>query len=642
MADNKKTDRVELLKRMFNIGISNDGKLGMKNRIYPTRTITKDGKVQTVKEMLPPRVQQLFDYWMQSCHDNAASYENRKQLYQDMEMIYYNSPLISRAMNMVADEVVQADVNMRSISVEAKPKQKAFIEKMFDDLNIDKFLRPTAFNIIQFGDAGWIPVNDGNTMSEILPIDIYDLIDRIEFTPHEVKKELEDKASVLTKLSTLERVKALIDAVTSESDYASYFKSYLFGFQIGDFVLPPWRFIHFRNYTDKSPFAPFGIPYFIHAVAPYRQYDAAMALQVAARGAKFPLDVYKMNLPNVMSPVDKLDRVIEFISELDNSGLRDVKKEGIGIGERLITIADLFEYDQITPNIDLDKIDDIELLRDEIILATGLPRNFLDPNNGSFGNSGVSLMQQFKPFARAVFQIQSHLLDGIAQLIKINMIQSGEFTMDELDFQLTMPYPESQMNPELVDSQKDLLDLATSIVDTLRDKIIGDAEGVELPDELVTQVFTQILPYDQKRIKDWIGLLKKAKKDATEQQAEEEGDMGGGGFGNPQTRLPKGAPVETGELENLTFESVTKGVSKRVIKEAMEEAIFECTQKKMRNIVIKNRHIFSSRNKSFDYDVKRFVEFKRDQMKKLVEEVQVGTLIEESIADGIPISTGEA
>ena len=80
-----------------------------------------------------------------------------------------------------------------------------------------------------------------------------------------------------------------LDEIKKLTNYANHFKHYLLGFQVSNFLLPPWKFIHFRNFTSKDPFAPYGMPTFIHAIAPYRQYDAGMTIQMVSRGASIQL-----------------------------------------------------------------------------------------------------------------------------------------------------------------------------------------------------------------------------------------------------------------------------------------------------------------------------------------------------------------
>jgi len=468
---------------------------------------------------------------------------------------------------------------------------------------------------------------------------------RLEFTPHQVSKEITKNHSILsTMLSKNEKLRHLVDSISNlQEDYSTYFKSYLFGFEVGDFVLPPWRFLHFRNFTSKTPFYPFGIPVFIHSVAPFRQYDAAMTLQSVGRGAKFPIDLYKVALPNVMSPTDKIEKVLEFIREFDNSGLRETKKEGISVGERIITIKDLFEYEQIVPNIDLGDIGDLELLLNALIVSTGLPRGLLDPNSTPFGNSGISLIQQYVPFKRQIFHIQSCLLEQITQLVKIHLVQSGKFPLKNIDFRLTMPYPESQSDRELIGSQSDLVTLANTILDSLQSKLLINGEA--LSPEVVRKVYTKLLPYPPSDIDKWVqDTIKNAQSAEAPSEGGEElppEDIGGESIGGSPTIPEGGSPLDLlgGETEAPTEEAPpqeTRGTAqestskkKKTIRkklnltEEIEKEIYKTTSSggyKFREGVFRNRHFYSSSLGNQDFDVSLLVEWKKEGKQKLEEE----------------------
>ena len=573
----------------FNFGIKKDKN---KKAIEPKRRIRdRKGKEKLIPERFPPQVRHLLSYWLNNCHDSASSFENRKDLYKDMDMLFYNSVLLARAMNMYADEVVQADSHAPILTIDANRKQKKFITEFFKNLDIDNLIRPAALDVVQYGSHLWALSYTESGINEVLPVDIYDFKDRIEFVPHEVKKQLKNSGSFLSLLSSkISRMKKLIQAIEEQDNlYGSFLKSYLFGFQVDDFAIPPWQGIHFRRHTSKSPFKPFGMPLFIHAVAPYRQFDAAMTLQVAARGAQFPIDLYKLNLPNEIYPTDKLDFALDFLTQLDNSGLRETKKEGIGIGERIITIQDLFEYEQISPKIDLKSIDDLEMLREDLIIASTIPRSFIDPNKAVLGRSGEEAVQQFKPVARNVYGIQGNILEGLTQMVKLQMIYSGEFSLEEIDFRLAMPFPEAATNRDIISGQADALRLANDILDALGEKLTGE-RGVSLPDELVKRVYMKLLPYEDSKIDEWLNLIIRERDK------------------NPR------------EEAKSSVQKEIKKLGQSVLNEVVDETIFQTKQEEDLNEGLTGSfHYCSSRKRSRDFDAKDFVDFKKSELSRFEE-----------------------
>ena len=604
MAVSGQNYRNNLLAKLFNVGLSGDNQSLLATKIVQDK---RTGKFFSVEDVFSDKMSNLWRLWQEGCHDLPSDYANREQLYTDMETLYMNCPFISRAVLLMAAECIQADVNMNSIGVEAPKDQKEYILKKIQDLGIEKMIFETAKNIILYGDAGWLLKFNDKGVSRILPINIYQLQDRIEFTPHLVQEYLRNKNPSFTQMiSTNQKLRFLADSMRNGDDYAQFHDSYLFGFQIGDLYTPPWRFVHFRNFSSTSAFAPFGMPYFIHAMGPYRQWDTAMSLQVMMRGAKFPIDEFKVKLPSHMGLAEAVMYAHDFQQQYENMGLRESRKEGVGLGERVFSIVDMYEYNQIVPQIDLDDVKDIEMLENQLVLSTGLPRNLLDPNNGSFGNSGISLIQQFKPFARSVFQIQSILLQGITQLLKIDMIQSERFLAKDIDFVLTMPYPESQTNPELVQSQNELLSLANSIIDALSDKVLGGAPEGGVPLEIVRQVYTQILPYDATRIDSWLEIYKKAREDRDAKQAE---------------APPEGDMAESRKREkNLFYESLAKQANKQGsvthLSRLLEDIIYEKKTSRITESMDGRRHLYSSRL-PVDFDVQIMEDWRAGELKKL-------------------------
>lgn len=557
-------------------------------------------------ENFPSYVEQLYNQWKQG--QNAVyDFEDRKKMYQEMDMMYNNNPLIARAIDLTAHEVVQADINNRIIGVEAEKKQRLHIEKFFDKIQIDSYIYNTAKNIIKYGDAFWILSFYDGGIGEVLQGDPYDIEDRIEFTPHEVEKELRGLGinSLFKNITNDKKMMLLAKNILEQEDYSSFFRSYLFGFQIGSFVIPPWRCLHFRNYDTNSFFTPFGVPTYIHALAPVKMYDMALGLQILARQVKFPTDVYKLNIPTAAMPTDKLELATEFIREWQASGLKQTRKENNGIGEVQVSLQGLFEYEQITPQLDLGRIDDLELLRDDIILATGLPRNFLDVNNGSFGNSGYSLVQQFKPFARQIYRYQSIILEQISQLVRIDMIQSGKFDLDEIDFKLSMPYPESQTNPELISSQRDLFDLANTILDGIKERLSGGETEIQLPTDLIKDVYKKITSFDPETIDIWLDQFvaerERIEKQSMEQSNTEEGDTEDDGA-------------------DFTFESFKRKFPKKQFDKIIEQEIFNGNQSYSSEYARNNRHYYSSRKRNLDFSIELFEKINSETKLKLMNE----------------------
>lgn len=611
----------DTIKDYFNIGLKKSANKPS-DKIFPTtvdpksvdKSIKKGEIPSRVREVFPSNVQILFDWWMGATHYNMESWKSFVALLKDCDTMFLNSGIMSRAAEITADETVQVDTGVQSIIVEAKRKQKKFILEFFDKINLYSLIRPIALSIIKYGNAGMVLSYDSSGINEVLLSSVFDLKERLEFSPAEVQKQMMNKNSfVYDYKNKIQRIDQLIDMITNKDNVASYFKKYLFGFVVGDYTLPPWRFLHFRNFLTESPFNPFGTPMFIYSIAPYYQLDAGMTMQVAARGASFPKDVYKITMSPSMPPSEKLSAALEFARELQNSGINAVVKEKDGVGEVIITIADLYEYEQQSADIDLGKMGDLEMLKDDLILSTLLPRYMLDPNDGGFGDSGVALVEKWKPFGRTVYRLQSSILEQINQLVKIQMIYSKEFSLDEIDFVLKMPYPESQTNDDLIRSQNDLLELSNNVIDALKDKFM---DGEDIPSEIKTDIYKKFLPYDDKLIDTWVKEIEKAKNAEVDDNGDE---------------LDKRAEKIKKDKLNEKWLKIEHRIGRKKLRESIDDTIFDVKQSYLREGSMRGYHYYSSKNTVKDFPAEYLREFDKNKVSngndksKLNEEMKIST-----------------
>jgi len=643
MAENNKLEKTSNLLRLFNFAIRDNNKATKNSdKVTFTRPSPKpNGDMGSIKDKLSPSARNVFDYWEATGYVSRQSYEQRTKLWQDMDLGFFNSAVIGKAVKYTAGESLQADLNTMPIQVEAKRDQKNFIVNFFDEISLYAKIYQLAEDIVLYGNALWmLSFSKNGTIDEIIHTDIYDLVDRIEFNARQIEKQLQMRNGTFMKLLQIKRVDSLIKNIKNGEQFSADYKSYLLGYQIGDQVIPPWRAIHFRNASSRDPFYPFGMPFYINSIAPYRAYDAGLSLQIAARGARFPIDKYSLNLgEGTTNPTTKLQRVTEFINQWENSGMRAVPKEGVGIGERIVTIEGLIAYDQITPQIDLGKVDDLYLMKEDLIESTDIPVSFFIADKGSFGNSGISLSQQSQPFRRRVYVVQSIIMQGISEMVKINMIQSGKYALKDIDFFLSMPYPESQISGDMISSQRDLLGLANDVVDAFADKV-GGTQASDLPIEVIRQIYSKILPYDQTTIDSWINQIEKD-RNKTAKDLENK-------FDNNEVEKPM--ELSYNQKHNKAIIPMTEIYSrlninkKEKFNEVLEETIHNRKKKKVREGVMSGRHYFSNLNKADNgnFFAEKLVEFDKQIAKDILKENSIKPISSKSLNESNKYVFGES
>jgi len=579
------SDKKSILNNLFSLFSIKSNENENKIELSKTEEFKKFNSSKELKDIEDSDTIKRWKQW-KSMQTDPSKVEGMDKLYDEMLSCYFNVGLFSRVVDFTINEINQTDISGEGIIIECNDKdQLKMLKDLKEKLNLDSYNRGIARDLVLFGNCFVAISLDENGVSGLLILDPKDCNERIEFTGMEVEKELRMGGSYNSLKSHYQQLDDILNLINDENndEFDEYFKPHLIGFQFGEKTLPPWRILHFRNDISNSAFSPYGQPYFLRSLFPAKQIQMAMGYQLMARQSRMPLKVYKLRLPVGTNPTTQVEKALEFINEIQNSGMNATRKEEDGIGSTIYTIQDLFDFEMITPDIDIGKVDDLEMLMNELLISTGIPRNFVDPNGGNgFGNSAISLREQSKPFNRDIMQCQDVILDQYTQLFKIHLIQKG-IEPEKIDFRLSISIPESMTNPEIVDNQNSLIELSSTLIDTLKSKILGEDSELQLPIELIRDIYKRILPYGND-IDKWINTLYKIKQDSMVSNEEEsEGQENANDDGN-----------------DFTFESIKYSLNPNFkhLKETVNESVFEFKQKNILNGIVNNRHEYSSKNKS--------------------------------------------
>ena len=134
MANNSALNR---LQQYFSLGFKPNTK-SETDMIFPLKKDIKIEKgkeiVTTSKQKFDGEVQDLFKHWLGNTWDKQNSWKSREALWDDMDVLYMNCPVITRAIELIADEVIQADSNDQPIFIDAKRNVKKYIQETNNDL----------------------------------------------------------------------------------------------------------------------------------------------------------------------------------------------------------------------------------------------------------------------------------------------------------------------------------------------------------------------------------------------------------------------------------------------------------------------------------------------------------------------------
>jgi hypothetical protein len=358
--------------------------------------------------------------------------------------------------------------------------------------------------------------------------------------------------------------------------------------------VPPWNVLHFRAFTTQSEFWPFGRPILINSLAPFRQLQAGKNLMAIARATNFPLRHFKVKTGEYADPSTRWEVVQDAIEEYNNLGSEQSGSDEFAANSSIWTPEEMVDMEQYENRIDLDKIADIEMLRDDLIMGTRVPKGYLIVDKSSFGTSGQSLLRQHKPFARAVYQLQTAILEQLTQLVRLQFAMTGDYDYDT-DFELSMNYPMVEESRDRIQTKNDTLRLASDTVDNL-----GQALGLDrdeaLPPEVVKQIFSKLSFLDDEDVEEWVNTTKEMQDQAAEE------DEGGGGMFASYT------PSQKRIKEKL------KDYNKNEFEQLVNQSYFQA-RKDLKEGVLANSHYYTSGNIN-NYERKILEVIKRDRLDK--------------------------
>ncbi len=477
---------------------------------------------------LSDKLTDLFDFWLRDTSDTLAEIQERLKRVNQIDFAKLNDPFIGRVLKLSASEATQIDMQDKIFSIESPDSRMTY--RMYELMRIWGINQNRSYNAIEelaaYGDHFWATTVSDQGVLRVKPIKQLQITDKLEFSPIEAHEKLKRKEGMTMLLSKENMIKDMIDEYKdleeSKIDLADMFDTKLFGYVIDkDIVVPPWSIIHFKLNSD-SEFAPFGKSAILGALSPFKLTFSTMTLQSVARLLSFPITIYSVKTYEGTDPSRQFEQVNEVREAYDNIGVTaSGNNESYTVNTKIWMPKDLMEVDVKSPNVEIKFTEDIEMYQDRVAIATGIPKGYLVQEWGGFGNSGVSLVEQWKPFAREVYNYQSSYLSGLSDLFRLHFVISGEFDY-RTPFTLSMKFPGEEMNGDKLEGRRDSLELTQSVIDLVKIAVgAGEEEG--LSPSIIRDITSKYSFLDPVDIAKWT-------KDATRMDVEGE-DFSGGDSG---------------------------------------------------------------------------------------------------------------
>ena len=455
------------------------------------------------------KLEQLFNIWLT---DNTTRYEDlqeRMARISQLEYMVLNDPYVGRTVDLYADESTQLDQQDTLINIETPDaRMTKDMYKLLNQWGITQTrVRETIKQLGTYGDAFWANTVTENGVERIVPLQQVQVSDRVEFNPIkalEMKKRREGFFGGFASNNYL--IDQMLQSLQDNDSFADLFDTKLFGFSIdNDLSVPAWSVTHFRVGAEGSQFYPFGTSPILGALAPYKQTQSSIALQALAREMNFPITTFEVKTDENMDEASQFALVNRVREEFDNIGVSQKvgNSEVYTVNTKIWIPKDLITVDiKKASDSNTDSVDDIKLYQDRTAVALGIPKAFYGEEGWkSLGHSGKSLIQQYKPFARKCFSLQSAFLEGLADLYRIHFAITGLYDF-RIPFTLSMRYPAVEEVDDFVNSRKSSIEMANDVIGLVK-AAVGADEDEPLPADIIRDIIGKYTFLDPGDIMKW-------------------------------------------------------------------------------------------------------------------------------------------
>ena len=511
---------------------------------------------------LSQKAEELFDRWMSDNTDKLTELTLRKNRIEQIDFMVQNDPYVNRTVELYADESCQLDQQDTIISIETPdPRMTLDMYKLINQWGLTQNrIRETVKQLGKYGDAFWANTITERGVERIVPLQQMQVLDRIEFNPikvMEMKRKREGFFGAFASNNYL--LDQMMQMMEERDSFSDLFDTKLFGFSIDkDISVPAWNITHFRVGAEGSEFYPWGTSPIIGALAPYKQTQSAIALQSLARELSFPVTIYEVKTDENMDEASQFATVNRVREAYDNIGIsqRVGTSEVYTVNTKIWAPEGLLKVGVQKADVGSnDGVDDIKLYQERTAMALGIPRSFYGEEGWKgLASSGKSLTQQYKPFARKCFSIQSAFLEGLADLFRIHFAITGIYDF-RIPFTLSMKYPVVEELDEYSNAKKNSIGTANAVADLIR-SAIGAEEGEPLPADIIRDIMDKYTFLDPSDIMKW---TRDAKYYAMSKDKAENDEEGGGGMeGLPTFESKRNIEQRLREYETRPLEESQK------------------------------------------------------------------------------------
>ena len=559
---------------------------------------------------LSKHLQGLLDSWLTDTTDTQQELTKRMELIKQIDYAVRTDPYIGQVVKLYADECTQCDLQNQVISIETPdPLMTRRMYELLSTWGITQNRCHSAIeSLAEYGNAFWCNQVSSRGVERIIPLKQHQIKERIEFNPVEVAEKRATKTgSFMNAVSKNYLLNKMVNGLEAGENYCDIFDKKLFGFTMPgvnngqDIILPPWAVTHFRVDGDGQ-FSPWGTSPLINTLAPFKQLISTIALQSLARVSSFPITLYNVKTSENTDEARQFSTVNKVRMAYDNIGVSPMvgNSEVYSVNTKLWVPKGLLEVDVKKPEVDVKFTDDMEMYQDRVAVASGLPRAYFEKGWGEYGDSAKSLIEQYKPFGRRAYTIQSAFLDGISDLFRLHFAISGEYDY-RVPFTLSMKFPAEEKSKSKLDSQNASVEMANKVVNAVK-SAIGAGDDEALPAEVVRDIMSKYAFLDPGDLQKW---TKASKRALINKSALDDMDS------DPSLDDMGGDDLDSGDLGDISDTEGTEGTDSGDLGEAPDittdigsadnipaEPTAESTQTKLERL--REKHLVEAYNRNRD------------------------------------------
>ena len=438
-------------------------------------------------------------------------YDRKKRYkeYEDMD----GYPEISSAFDIYSDDCTQENVDGTPWDIVTDDRLvKDEVSKLFDQVNLGRYLWDIARNVVKYGDIFIETIVDLNNIKKG--------IQRIKILNPNYIFRVEDEFGYL---------KQFIQEVPKKNDWTSYGS---IGPTLDDsqvISLDPGQIVHFRLHTSDPTHYPYGKSIANAARVTYKSLkmmeDAMLIYRLVRAPERRIFYIDTGSLPaskaemHIKKQMDKFKKRKSYNSQTGNieenfnalAADEDfyIAVNGKGSGTKIDTLKGAEN---------LGEVDDVKYFRDKLLAALKIPKDYIVEKDQA-PDRKANLSQLDVKFARVITRIQKSLEIGLETLAKRHLMVKGFPNVSVNSLKIKLPAPSDMALKRQLD-----IDLAKSQV-VSQTLMLGI-----FPKEKIYKDYYQLSDQEIEDLKD---TLEKEMKDPVFGQQQGMGAPMGGGMAPP-------------------------------------------------------------------------------------------------------------